>query len=210
MRGRDSCPIPREHTHSHIRPERRNRTRTVDKEEYARFTKEVNVTRQQAAALWNVLDKDHSGVVEVSEFHEALRNLQKARAWLRYCPECVYSNTCSYCQECNVECDDCTDESFCAAHWEDHPARSNPEEEDAVTRAHAVFPVGSPEWAREALLIRPLAWAYHSPATAWVPVAQKAKLRQLLRDQQLRSAEAAKLADAEEAAALERLGITAE
>ena len=104
-------------------------------------------------------------------------------------------------------CDDCTDESFCASHWEDHPARSNPEEEEAEARAHTAFPIGSPEWARETLLIRPLAWAYHSQATAWVPVAQKAKLRQVLRDQQLRSAQAAKLADAEEAAALTRLGV---
>lgn len=180
----------------------------MDREEYARFTKETNITRQQAASLWNILDRDHSGMVDVKEFYEALSNLQQARAWLRYCPDCVYRNTCAYCQECNVDCDDCTDESFCASHWEDHPARSNPDAGDEANgQHHSAFPVGSQEWAREALLIRPLAWAYHSPATAWVPVAQKAKLRQVLRDQQLKSAEAAKIADAEEQAALTRLGI---
>ena len=161
----------------------------MDKEEFERFTKETNITRTQASALWNILDQDGSGRVDKREFATALTNLQQARAWLRYCPECVYTNTCTYCQECNSDCADCTEDFFCSAHWADHPARKENAEVEAD--AAEVFSVGSAEYFRRNLVIRPLSWAYTSQTTAWLPVTAKAVLRQALRHQQLANAKAA-------------------
>merc|ERR1711998_170408 len=79
--------------------------------------------RAQAIALWRLLDKDGSGGIDRHEFNVALQGLVQARMWIRYCPACVYTNTCTYCQECNDYCPNCNEESFCAAHWTDHPAR---------------------------------------------------------------------------------------
>lgn len=168
---------------------------------FDRFTKESNVTRSQAAALWQILDKDHSGVVSRLEFNEALQTLQQARAWLRYCPECVYRNTCPYCQECNASCSDCTESAFCASCWSDHPARhvvSAEDEENASANKRAM---DTASVLRTNLLIKPLNWAYTSPMMGWLPVQQKAALRQALRHQQQTVDNALKrAADAEEAA----------
>ena len=171
----------------------------MDSEEFERFTKSVNISRSQAASLWNVLDRDGSGSVDRTEFGVALENLQKARAWSRYCPDCIYANTCSYCQECNADCDFCTHNSFCAAHWSDHPALNKEEDvsADGVGRTH----VNTGELLRDTLVIRPLQWAYGSPMMRWVPVAQKAALRRALRGQQLASQDARARAKEEEAAA---------
>ena len=57
----------------------------MDAHEFEKFTKDVNITRQQASSLWAVLDRDGSGSVEKEEFTRALANMQQARAWSRYC-----------------------------------------------------------------------------------------------------------------------------
>ena len=140
-------------------------------------------------------------MVSKSEFAAALHKLQSARAWLRYCPECIYKNTCAYCQECNANCTDCTESVFCSSCWADHPARhaiKDDEEEGAVANKRALDPVSQ---LRTTLLIKPLNWAYTSSLTQWLPVAQKAALRQALRSQQQAVDRALQdAADAEEAA----------
>ena len=136
--------------------------------------------------MWQILDSDKSGSVSKAEFDTALKQLQAARAWSRYCPECVYTNTCAYCQECNANCNDCTDDLFCASCWSDHPARqavaaNGVGEDDAAASRRVLDPVSQ---LRTTLLIGPLQWAYTSPMTQWLPVKQKAVLRQALRYQQ--------------------------
>lgn len=153
-----------------------------------------NITRPQAAALWLVLDRDHSGQVEKEEFTAALSAMQLARAWLRYCPECIYDNLCSYCQECNTNCDFCTDHSFCAAHWADHPARFR--QEAGTSGGAPKTHVNATEMLRETLVIKPLEWAYGSQLMAWLSVDQKAAIRRVLRHQQLANEEASMLEDA--------------
>ena len=175
----------------------------MDKEEFARFTKQTNVTRQQADALWNILDNDGSGLVSHAEFGDALNSLQQARAWLRYCPTCVYMNTCAYCQECNSNCENCSDTAFCARCWNDHPARNaGASEGDADSSGGGQRSVNATELLRTHLVIRPLTWAYTSPALVWLPMEQKAAIRQALRAQQQKSEDAAKKAQQEEEAAL--------
>ena len=62
--------------------------------------------------LWVLLDSDKSGTVSRAEFSSALRNMQQARAWLRYCPTCEFRNDCAYCHECNTDCTKCTEEDM--------------------------------------------------------------------------------------------------
>ena len=78
----------------------------MDRTEFdAYIGSQSKLTRQQAEALWHILDRDGSGQVEKAEFQEAMLKMQKVRAWMRYCPTCSYSKSCSYCLECNTECD---------------------------------------------------------------------------------------------------------
>ena len=171
----------------------------MDPEEFERFTKQANITREHADSLWSILDRDGSGMVDRGEFQRALDNLQKARAWSRYCPECVYDNTCNFCQECNANCDQCTQHCFCATHWADHPARNS--EAAGAGSGISGASVNTAELLREQLIIRPLQWAYSSAAMSWLPVAHKAALRRALRSHQLASQEAARRAKLEEEAA---------
>ena len=87
----------------------------MDREEFERFSKELNLTRGQATNLWFILDRDGNGLIDKAEFEEAHSSMQAARAWSRYCPECIYSNTCAFCLETNANCVVCTDNAFCAA-----------------------------------------------------------------------------------------------
>ena len=149
-------------------------------------------------------------MVDKSEFEDALKMMLSARAWLRYCPACIYANTCDYCQECNANCDECNEDVFCGTHWADHPARTV-EDVDETGAAIERHPFGSPEFLRRHLVIRPLSWAYHSKAMSWVPTQHKAVLRQALRNQQLAAQESAAAAEQREAAALAQMnggGIT--
>jgi hypothetical protein len=196
---------------------------------FARFTKWSNITRQEANLLWQILDRDGSGAVEQREFQQGLASLQQARSWLRYCPDCVYANTCAFCLECNANCELCTDASFCTQHWTDHPAR-NASAAVETTEAEKRF-MNTSEVLRQQLVIRPLNWAYtrcacplaappachcaspralpvslgilsrHSPLTGWLPISQKALLRQALRKQQLAHDEAIRVAREEEESA---------
>ena len=170
----------------------------MQRDEFDRFTKITNLTRQQANSLWIVLDRDGSGEVTKEEFTTALENFQKARAWLRFCPSCVYANTCNYCQECNSNCEMCTEHSFCAEHWNDHPARNQSVGEAGTGSAGTGAPANTTELLRERLVIRPLEWMYESPLTAWLPVEQKGALRRVLRAQQTAANAAAERAREEE------------
>ena len=135
--------------------------------------------------------------VSRAEFSSALRNMQQARAWLRYCPTCEFRNDCAYCHECNTDCTKCTESVFCASCWADHPARNamaaddeDGDDEEGGQKKGSVHEFGSTEYFRTHLVLKPLDWAYNSPALAGLPVAYKAKLRQLLREQQMKQAEA--------------------
>ena len=177
---------------------------TMDRNEYDEFTKASNITRQQAFALWNILDADNSGQVSKKEFASALANLQAARAWVRYCPDCIYENVCAYCQECNANCSDCNEMSFCAKCWKDHPSKHrkrNEEEEEMMAQK-----LTTTELLRTHLVIKPLNWAYTSSFTQWMPIRQKALLRQALRAQQQKVADALQVAQEEEEAALKARG----
>jgi hypothetical protein len=173
----------------------------MDAQEFERFTKQINLTRQQSSELWQILDRDGSGEVSKDEFSSALTNMQAARAWLRYCPECIYQNLCAYCQECNANCVNCTENAFCASCWADHPAR-HAEDHDDEGSSVRLAKLGMREVMRTHLLIRPLNWAYSSPYMGWLPVTQKAVLRQMLRAQQQKLTDASEAAATEEAAAL--------
>ena len=50
------------------------------------------------------VDADGSGTIDKDEFRIALTNMQGARAWLRYCPTCLYENTCEYCETVQDSC----------------------------------------------------------------------------------------------------------
>lgn len=177
---------------------------SMDTEEYERFTKEHNMTRKQAADLWLILDKDGSGEISKQEFADALSTFQRERAWLRYCPDCIYQNSCAYCLETNASCNACTENNFCAACWADHPARHRDMEglDADGGGASAGAPLSTAEQLRTQFIVRPLNWAYTSPMMAWLPVAQKAQLRQALRIQQQIIADAQEKARREEEAAL--------
>lgn len=109
-------------------------------------------------------------------------------------------NACPFCAEVNEACDACTDAFFCAACWDDHPGRLELAEaegqagDDGAGGAvgaddggpAVTFPVGSPEWCRQALLIRSLGWAYATLGPRLGP-AVTTKLRRALREQQLAS-----------------------
>ena len=177
----------------------------MDSEEFDQFTKASNITRQQAMSLWQLLDRDGSGQVSKAEFQSALANLQAARAWLRYCPDCIYNNVCAYCQECNANCTECSETAFCSNCWNDHPARHRANEGDEGESAQNAR-LGTSELLRTHLLINPLNWAYTSPFMAWIPVQQKAVLRQMLRAQQQKVADALQRAEEEEEAFLKQRG----
>ena len=176
----------------------------MDREEFERFSKELNLTRGQATNLWFILDRDGNGLIDKAEFEEAHSSMQAARAWSRYCPECIYSNTCAFCLETNANCVVCTDNAFCASCWADHPARHKVAEGEDEQQAKQMQ-LGTTEQLRTQLIIRPLNWAYTSPFMAWLPVAQKGALRQALRYQQQKVDEAVKAAQEEEEAALNAL-----
>ena len=64
------------------------------------------------------------------------------------------------------------------------------DDEEGGQKKGSVHEFGSTEYFRTHLVLKPLDWAYNSPALAGLPVAYKAKLRQLLREQQMKQAEA--------------------
>jgi len=76
----------------------------MDRDEFEKFTKTINIPRPIAAKLWSLLDQDGSGMVSKQEFTQALTTMQQGRIWLRLCPTCTYSNNCAFCFECNANC----------------------------------------------------------------------------------------------------------
>lgn len=163
--------------------------------EYDTFIKTRKIPPAIAGVLWSLLDTDGSGEVSKDEFKSALIALQSSRSWSRYCPACEYRNDCAFCQECNSGCPRCSDVSFCASCWNDHPGRQlTMEEQDNQDREP--HPFGSTEYMRETVLIRPLEWAYNSRALRGLPVQYKAGMRQMLADQKQKADAAAKEAAA--------------
>ena len=104
----------------------------LSRAEYDTFIKTKKIPPAIAGVLWSLLDTDGSGEVSKDEFKSALLALQSSRSWSRYCPACEYRNDCAFCQECNSGCPRCSDVSFCASCWNDHPGRQLTMEEQAL------------------------------------------------------------------------------
>ena len=155
---------------------------TLDREEFFEFATASKLPKATADNLWALLDSDKSGTASRAEFSSALRNMQQARAWLRYCPTCEFRNDCAYCHECNTDCTKCCTESvFCASCWADHPARNamaaddeDGDDEEGGQKKGSVHEFGSTETSGPHLVLVALDWAYNSPALAGLPVAYKA------------------------------------
>jgi hypothetical protein len=93
----------------------------MDKEEYLRFVKNINLPESLHIPLWDVLDINKDGVVTAVEFNDGLLKMLNSRAWNRFCPACQYDNTCGFCVKVNNECSTCDNERFCPVHWVEHP-----------------------------------------------------------------------------------------
>ena len=109
--------------------------------EYDTFIKTRKIPPAIAGVLWSLLDTDGSGEVSKDEFKSALIALQSSRSWSRYCPACEYRNDCAFCQECNSGCPRCSDVSFCASCWNDHPGRQLTMEEQALHPLRLLHPL---------------------------------------------------------------------
>jgi len=94
----------------------------MDQNEFERFAKAMDIMKI-APTLWNAMDNDRSGSVDKEEFYHALHNLTTARAWLRFCPTCMFENECEMCIK-SADCDDCTEQRFCVKHWAEHPGNT--------------------------------------------------------------------------------------
>lgn len=155
---------------------------SMDANEFGTFAKEVQLPAEDKTKLWNFLDADEDGEVTMDEFKSALTKLQTARAWSRYCPDCCYSNTCAYCDECNLVCPLCNEHRYCASHWQAHPGRLRTTGVDEQREQLASLDLATQ--ARMLLLVKPLTFLYRSPKLAWLPVRQKALLRNAIAVQQ--------------------------
>jgi len=93
---------------------------SMDWEEYQLFMKAVGLPDEHAANMWKIMDSDKSGQVDSDEFNSVLTSMTGARAWLRYCPDCHYENTCDFCMLV-ADCPKCSAYRFCPEHWADHP-----------------------------------------------------------------------------------------
>ncbi|KAL1523811.1 hypothetical protein AB1Y20_018733 [Prymnesium parvum] len=91
----------------------------MDRDEFERFAKARNLL-EKAPMLWNAMDADRSGSVDKDEFLNALHNLTSARAWLRFCPTCMFANECEMCVR-TLDCEQCNSQRFCVKHWAEHP-----------------------------------------------------------------------------------------
>lgn len=161
--------------------------KSMDQEEYQKFMKKTEIPNEIADALWSMLDDDNSGTVERDELVDVVGKLQKAKAWLRFCPTCNYDHNCSYCQEC-AGCPDCTDKAWCAECWLEHSGRGRTKtdgDEEAVT--HTMF---SKEFFRDQMVIRPLEWAYTTESLPLITAKTRAKIRAKLREQRKEQASA--------------------
>jgi hypothetical protein len=149
--------------------------------EFENFATAVNLNRRTAQRLWNLLDRDGSGIVSSSELSQGLFELKRLDVWTRYCPACAYANMCSFCQECNQTCAECTEQSFCSRHWAEHPGRPEAIAAEMALKGGGRLreSFGTAAYFRAALMIRPLEWAHE--ANNGLGVKQKAWLRQLIR-----------------------------
>uniref|UniRef100_A0A7S2E1Y3 EF-hand domain-containing protein n=1 Tax=Haptolina brevifila TaxID=156173 RepID=A0A7S2E1Y3_9EUKA len=145
------------------------------------------MSKPQADQLWRVLDENGDGDVSQREFEAAFTGMLHARTWTRYCPTCIYTNTCTYCMECNATCDLCSSAGFCANHWVQHPSH------EEQTRQYDENTLNYREWLRHHAIVRPLTLAYQSPTLrAGLPISLLGRLRREMRRQALHVAEADK------------------
>ena len=82
----------------------------MDQSEFERFAKAEGIMHV-AAQLWTAMDSDRSGSVDKDEFLEALAALSSARAFMRFCPTCMFENECEMCVKVK-DCDDCTAQRY--------------------------------------------------------------------------------------------------
>jgi hypothetical protein len=108
----------------------------MDEDEFQRFSKAMKI-EPYAHRLWVAMDTDKSGTVTKDEFLEALTSLTRARAWLRYCPICIYENECPTCIKSSF-CPKCSDAMFCVDCWKAHPGN------DEAAGVQAEQPTKSP------------------------------------------------------------------
>jgi len=94
----------------------------MDEEEFKLFTKKMKLSETVSESLWRNLDVDGNGIVDADEFTTALETMTKARAWLRFCPTCDFSNSCDYCVSI-ADSSESTPERFGPRHWNEHPDR---------------------------------------------------------------------------------------
>ena len=87
------------------------------------------MSQSLAERLWDMMDVDKNGIVDEDEFLTALNNMMAARSWLRYCPTCLFDNQCDYCKLV-AKCPDCSRETWCPKHWQEHPFHDIPEGAD--------------------------------------------------------------------------------
>ena len=80
----------------------------MDQSEFELFAKAMDIMKI-APQLWSAMDSDRSGSVDKDEFMEALTKLSAARAFLRFCPTCMFENDCEMCVKVK-DCPDCTDQ----------------------------------------------------------------------------------------------------
>ena len=99
----------------------------MDLNEFERFSKAMSISTI-AHRLWVVMDTDKSGTVTKDEFLDALTLLTQARAWLRFCPTCMFDNECSMCLK-SMACPKCSHTRFCVTCWASHPGNTEPVEE---------------------------------------------------------------------------------
>ena len=65
----------------------------LDEREYEQLAKSSLLSKEQAARLWSVLDKNDDGLIRADEFREGFITMMKERAWLRHCPTCRCDTT---------------------------------------------------------------------------------------------------------------------
>ena len=87
----------------------------MDRQEYIGFARSIKLPVSAADKLWAILDSNGDGRVTADEFTSALESMTGARAWNRYCPNCKYDNTCSFCVRRSIDCrtGQCNDQRFC-------------------------------------------------------------------------------------------------
>ena len=100
----------------------------MDRKEFGTFSKRLNLSEELGQRLWNILDADRNGYVDVEEFTACLGAMTSARAWVRYCPTCNFDHDCDFCLSI-ADCPNCSTDMFCPLHWSEHPGNTEAQQE---------------------------------------------------------------------------------